>query len=85
MSADAYAMTAVQVIDSDSNMMLDHQMILYSNRIVAEIFWDIWYIRSSNMILDNANQIVPLYRAPIGPLGALHGHKIPCIFLMSLF
>ena len=36
-------MHTVQVIDSDPNMTLDHQMIVYSNFIVAKIRWYTWY------------------------------------------
>ena len=73
-------MNAVQDINSDSNMMLDHQIIVCSNCIGADIYWYTWYTRSSNMIFDHANQVVPLQRVPIGPLGALGVHKNPSIF-----
>ena len=77
-------MNTVKFIDGDSNMMLDHQITVYSNFNFAKICWYIWHIRSSNIILDHANQIVPLERVLIGPLGAFRIHKIPCIFLMFL-
>ena len=74
-------MNTAQVIDSDSNMILNHQITVYPNCIVAEIWRYTWYTRSSNVILDHAYKIVPLQS---GPLGAFVSHKIPCIFLIFI-